>query len=318
MKSKLIILPDQKKYLEADFGLGRSTVAGYYKLEAVNARTGRRRLLADWFPNLITNIGLDRIGNQGSALLRCHIGSGTAAPDVTNTALQSVSATTTSVQSTNRSVVTGPPRYVEVTKVFRFGEGVAAGNQSEIGVGWDTGSALFSRALILDGGGSPTTITIQSNEFLDVSYQLRHYVPLTDGTGTVNINGTDYDWVARASEADSVEWVGNSGIASDFSTWQFRDGAIGAITTIPSGTTASVTGTNASYTNGSYSRQHTINASISQANFAGGIRSARFAEGGASAIRTARYQIEFNPPIPKTSSHTFSLTVSRSWGRAAI
>jgi hypothetical protein len=64
----------------------RSKVAGYYKLEAVKLdKAGNevsRRVVADWFPNLITNQGLNRMGANADYLSNCQVGSGSDAPPI--------------------------------------------------------------------------------------------------------------------------------------------------------------------------------------------------------------------------------------------
>src|SRR5690606_31940294 len=50
-------------------------LCGRFKLEAERP-DGQRRLLADWFPNLITNAGLNRIGTSSGWLTACAVGTG--------------------------------------------------------------------------------------------------------------------------------------------------------------------------------------------------------------------------------------------------
>lgn len=296
----------------------RNTVAGRYKIEAV-ARDGRRRLLADWFPNIITNGGLNRIGSNATQISACHVGTGTAVPAATDTTLGNRIATTNSATASNTVTNGTTPYYVAEQRTFRFGEGVAAGTLSEVGIGWLATSpyTLFSRALILDSGGNPTTITVLSNEFLDVTYELRHYPPLTDASGTVNISGVDYAWLSRASSAGSANWVGGSGLASGFGNAVAYNGTIGSITGTPSGTNDQISVTPASYVDSSYQRDNVISASLTQANLSGGIRSIRLTE-TVSGLGGPIYQIQFTPAIPKISTTQLSLTVRHSWSRASI
>ncbi len=97
------------------------------------------------------------MGSVGDYMSTCMVGSGNAAPAETDTALQARASTSNiNVQSNNSNV---SPRYGWRRRTFRFAAGAAAGNLSEVGVGWTT-TAVFSRALILDGSGNPTTITV--------------------------------------------------------------------------------------------------------------------------------------------------------------
>lgn len=60
-------------------------------------------------------------------------------------------------------------------KSHQFGAGVAAGTWAEIASAPAATGNCFSRALIVDVNGAPTTITILENEFLTVTYVLRSW-----------------------------------------------------------------------------------------------------------------------------------------------
>lgn len=177
---------------------------GYFKIEAINSATGRRRVVADWFPNLITNNGFDQYLNSSvgmnsttGPMAYCRVGSGTATPAVTDSALQSQVASTNTIQSTTLGRASVSPYYAFITRVYRFNPGVATGNLSEIGVAPAATGNLFSRALILDGFGSPTTITVLAGEILDVTYQFRLYAPTSDVTGTITLDGVSTTYTIR-------------------------------------------------------------------------------------------------------------------------
>ena len=147
-------------------------IGGLYKIEAVNAKTGKKRLLADWFPNLITNIGLDRIATNADFMSYCHVGTNSTTPTINDTALRTFVGSTNTITTSTYTVNSTSPYYASFIRVYRFNAGIAIGNLSEVGIGWSatgTGSVLFSRALILDSYGNPTTITFLSDEYLDVT-----------------------------------------------------------------------------------------------------------------------------------------------------
>jgi hypothetical protein len=297
----------------------QTQVAGYFKIEAVKP-DGTRRVLADWFPNLILDQGLDRMGANSDYLNACQVGTGNTAPAVGQTGLVSYTAGTSTTNSTTTGAAADAPYYGWRRNVFRFAAGAAEGNLSEVGVGWSTsGSDLFSRALILDGLGDPTTITVLSDEFLDVTYELRQYAPTADVTGTV-VDGSDsYDFTLRAARATvSTHWGGGLGIASSHQIGQVPffiayTGTLGAVTGQPSGTTASISssgqGVNAAYSASSYQRDFTVSAGLSDINLSGGVRSV--------LIPTTRgeYQCEFDPPIPKDGTKTLVLGFRVTWAR---
>lgn len=291
-------------------------VRGRYKMEAVKA-DGSRRLLADWFDNLVTNNGLDLIGSGGGFINFCLVGSGNTAPTNADTALVSFVAATGS-PSNSSTIQPSTPFFSTLTMVFRFAIGVATGNLSEVGTGPNSSnSSLFSRALILDGGGSPTTITVLSSEALDVTYQIQQYVPLTDVTGSVTVSGVSYAYTARASIAtNGGVWVLNPSDSGGFADIQVFNGAIGAITAGPSGASASTINATSqgSYSAGQKHIDSTFNFGLADGNVSGGIGAVQLVAGRVRGTMGA-YQVGFTPSLPKDGSHTMTLVFRHSWDR---
>ncbi len=289
---------------------------GRFLLEAVNAGDGRRRMLANWFPNLITNNGLDLLGSSPNGWqYTCAVGSGNTPPAVTDTALVTLVASTTSIQSQSATAQSASPYFGTRTSQFNFAAGTATGNLSEIGVG-ATATSLFSRALILDSSGNPTTITVLSNEALYATYQVEQIVPTADVTGTVTIAGVAYDFVARAANATTTGfWAPNTLSGAGASSAYVSNGTIGAITGTISGTVDSNnTVTAGGYTLGSYTQQSTISFGLTDGNVPGGISAMQVTFGGPFEGRGC-FQYSFSPAIPKDASHVLTLTVSTSWAR---
>ena len=293
-------------------------VAGFYKVEAVkvgkNGERGKKRLLADWFPNLITNLGLNKVATTNSWLNSCQVGSGSTTPAFTDTTLDTyVAGVGTPQISSGKETAT--PYYAWSRRVFTFPTGAAEGNLTEIGVGSTTATGnLFSRALIVDEFSSPTTITILSDEILIVTYECRFYPKLIDDIGTViftgSIGGT-YDWIMRSANVGSTWDFGSIAPSmNEFSGWAIYNGDIGAVTAAPSGTSStSFTPTAQSYVSDSYERAYLLSFTTAQGNLSGGIRSLRLRAG------VGDYQWQFDPAIPKTASDTLTFTVKCSWGR---
>ncbi|WP_251258216.1 hypothetical protein, partial [Enterobacter hormaechei] len=142
------------------------------------------------------NAGLDLLGTTDDTYVYtfCRVGSGNTAPAVTDTVLVSQVASSSTQQAINNGVDRSGAFYAWVRRTTRFTTGTAAGTLAEVGVSPTTSGPLFSRALILDSGGNPTTITVLPDETLDVTYELRLYPTLTDATGTVDIAGVTYNW----------------------------------------------------------------------------------------------------------------------------
>lgn len=300
----------------------RATMKGRYKMDAARP-DGRIRPLTGWFDNLITDYGLNYIGTSANQLNYCCVGSGNTAPANGNTALVSLVAGGATVLTTTGTVQPSSPYYGARTNVYQFAQGAAAGNLAEVGVGPNTGGTnLWSRALILDSGGSPTTITVLSDEFLNVTYELQFWPSITDTTGTVVIAGVTYNWTARASAVTSGAWTQNpSGDNMIIGSCTVYNGAIGAITGSPAGSASGAT----SITAGSYSSGSLISTlvgtfGLSQGNFTlpGGVTALSF-NAGTSSNTSGSYQIGFadgsGHGIQKDTSSVMTMTMSMSWGR---
>jgi len=291
-----------------------SKLCGFYKLEAINIKTGKKRLLVDWFPNLITDGGLDKIGTSSAWLSYCHVGTGNTAPANSNTALETFVGSADAYSVTD-GVSGASPYYRWIKKVYRFNPGEATGNLAEVGISWTaaTGS-LFSRALILDGAGSPTTITILSDEYLDVTYECRRYLPESDASSyEITLRGTVHTITGgrAASITSTNSWQMPFSAGAAYNTNGFvYDGTIGAITDSPSGTSSS-TGSESitDYTPGNHYRDWTYSFALTEGNLAGYISAIKVDMAGGV------YQFGVSPDIEKTSDDIMSLTFRASWGR---
>ena len=299
----------------------RNEMAGWFKIEAVKA-DGSRRVLADWFPNLILNQGLDYLAQTNTEAGVTHIGavqvgSSSTAPANGQTALVAYIAGTTNVTANTNGAQASSPYYGWFRRVYRFPQGAAAGNLSEVGVGKTaaTGS-LFSRALILDGGGIPTTITVLADEFLDVTYEIRQYPVIADVTGEVTISGVDYDYVVRPANITNLLYWANGDRAIDNTPTSLGftyTGPIGATTSLPAG---AATGTSvfsySAYTTGNYYRDVKQTWSIAAGNASGGV--------GAIDFYTSRgcFQVSFSPSIPKDNTKILEITMRVSWARKTL
>lgn len=302
-------------------------IAGYFKIEVLNtdangvAIESSRRIAANWQKNLITNNGLDLLcGTNNTLNTYCQVGSGSATPANGDTALQSRIASSSTQQAnsagTNNSV---SPYYGFVQRTYRFVAGVATGNISELGIGPASTGNLFSRALVLDGLGAPTTITLLSDEVLDVVYQLRCYAPSADVTGTLTLGtaGGSYDFTARPigfNSTTSTLWNGNQtgdlyslgGLQSN-NFYTAETNSLSAQTaTYQTGTTAngmSAAGTLATYTTGNFYRDLTLVVDLNYGNFGLGMGFLSM------PMRNCAYQFTFNPRIPKDNTKKFTIVV---------
>lgn len=307
-------------------------VSGHFTIIAHGGKRGRV-VLAD-FDNIILNAGLNYAAGGGTGTISyCQVGTGNTAASATDTALVSRIAGTNTLPSDTMgsgTYVAGSPPYIEGRRTYRFAVGAAAGNLAEVGVGWATSGSLWSRALIVDAGGSPTTITILSDEQLDVVYTLRVYPPSADITGSVTLAGLAYGYTLRASSISGSAWARSpssllDGFVSNFNNNSTKflaySGAIGAVTSTPSGTSASANTSciTASYVNNSYQRAVEYKADLTDANLAAGIKSIQFYMMIYNNVNQfGYYQAEFVAPasiatygtnIPKDATKVLKLTL---------
>lgn len=321
MPDRRILIPKYKDLEMSVQGMG-GRAQGRYKLVAVRP-DGRERPLTGWFNNLITDVGLERLStlNLNNNIARCYVGSGNNPPATTDTGLQTPVANSATWQSYTRGRVTigsAPITaiYSKVNIIYRFAAGVAAGNLSEVGVGTTAvGSNLYSRALILDALGAPTTITVLSDEVLDVYYEHRLYYDLADYAFSVTVSGVVYNGIRRIySSGGAVDnsWNPESEAYAVIRNVDVHNGALGSITSGgPGGSTGGADSTVASaYVPGSKSRRYTSSWGLNSGNVAGGITAMKF-------WHTPGWtQMSFAPAIPKDNTKTLVLVNdSAPWTR---
>lgn len=308
----------------------RQPLAGWFRLK-VRRPDGRVRHDTGWFPNLITDGGLNLLGTSQSWVEACVVGSGSAAPAESDTSLVSeVASTTNRIDRTGGSNQTSD-RYCYGRATFRFAAGAAEGNLAEIGI--ESGSTLFSRALILDGSGSPTTITVLADEALDCVYEVRNYPPLDDVAAEILIGATPHDIVLRVAEVDTWNVLGGglgapigwmAGIATFTGAAVYGStSTLGTVLTQPSGTSFGHSGSsNSSYSPASHFREFSYTWGLTSGNASGGIAAVLVAMGSQPTSGEARaglwYQFSLDPVIPKDGTNNLTLQFRQSWARRSI
>jgi len=288
-----------------------TNLEGRYTLTKIKP-DGSSSIVAE-FPNLITNIGLDRMGTDIDFLNYIYLGTGSATPNFTDTAMSvfKAASNTASVGDNVHIAASVSPYYCQVNIVKRFAAGVATGNLTEVGVGWsNTGesNSIFSRALILDNGANPTSISLLDDEILDVTYTLRWYIPLTD----VNATLSGYTTKIRAANATSTEYYNGWGFNpfSHITTFRISDTDVLAnIDSMEYSYEISPIYTYTPYTAGSHSRTVNVTIPLDLGNYLGGVGSVAIKHG------LGFYQVSFTPKILKDDTKSLSLTFTSSWGR---
>lgn len=300
-------------------------VSGQFVATLWNPEHGVKMRVAT--PNMILNGGMDRFATGATSpetAEHCQIGTSSTAVVATQSALSSwLASSNTLAATTTNGYVAGPPDYNQRVKTFRFAAGVGTGNLAEVGVGWGaSGSTLFSRALFLDGVGSPIVIPKTSIDILDVSYVLRIYPMATDVIGSITISGTAYDYTIRAANVANVSQPHSAeayayGYALNQDPQYSRAAAYTSDLLARTGThyepsDTSYTSANpsrSSYGSGNFYRDLTTVFGIDKANF--NIKKITF--GG--VWHYAAYQCAFASPIVKNNTQSLSLTWRQTWAR---
>lgn len=198
---------------------------------------GRNTITLTGFNNLLSRTGTTRLAIVA--------GSGNATPtesDLILTAYLGKMSTRTSVTtSINNDIGSGPLFYrLTYTATFNPGAfGVSSVNVAEAGVTFteptlgniNSTTLIGAHGLLVDGGGSPTTVAVAPDEYLDIVWEYTEWLP-HDATGTVSIDidgvPTDHTYYVRPAYLGS--WLSGGGwkpttygAASD--TAQFPDPA---------------------------------------------------------------------------------------------
>lgn len=306
----------------------KQCVKGYFRL-VVTHEDGTKEDTG-YFPNLITNQGLDFIGssgvggvgnNTGPSFTYAGVGTGATTPAITDTQLTTQLATQqfpSSAAFPSVTYVAGPPPYWTGILQATFGLGAVIGNIAEVGTGRLSGPTLltYSHALILDSLGHPTTISLGATDTLQVFYELRMYLQTVDTSYSFVMNSVTYSGVWRTADItnppDRYNYVAlNTDATRDIKLTGYN-GTIGATTSVPSGTSGQITNsggqiTKGVYTNGTYYISMVCLAPTGSINLSGGITALMLSYG------MGKFQFSVSPAIPKTNVYTLELDINVSW-----
>lgn len=292
----------------------RNEVGARFKLIVRKADTVVRE--TQWFSNIVLDTGLSRM-SSGEWINRCCVGTGNSQPVASQTMLDSFLASTTARQSTltgaNTSVA---PFYRWARVTWRFGMGVAAGNISEVGMGWDD-SSMWNRARVLDENGAPTTITVLSDEYLDVVAEIRDYPNPLD-TGGFALLDKNNNFVSSHTYEVSP-YIDSSEVQAFFQKVTFSDllvysgGKNPSVTELPNnGIGGTVTASTENPT--ATSIKNVASLELNTAN--GQNQSIKVGWRGILATSNGlSYKFQISPPINKTSTQAVTYTIEMSWGR---
>lgn len=171
---------------------------GKFDLKIENVKTGKVTELKNQ-NNLILNSFFSHIESASSyRFISCLFGSGSQVPAISDTSLQSKvdgrirTGDHTIGKTANQSIENSIFKR-EMTCTMTGSQGEIIGNISELGLSYGSSeSELFTRALIRDSQGQPTTITLTEFDVLTVVYTIGYTIDLTIDSiaeKTIDING---------------------------------------------------------------------------------------------------------------------------------
>lgn len=292
-----------------------------------------------WFPNLVLDRygELIRDGGVGGSVNfdYCELGSSNTAP--ANTDVNVIASLgTRNVRSTVETGWggAGGTEYVYRRKMTRFLEGQNTGNVREMAWhGTSTGNSYcYIRALIVDSGGSPTTIVKGADHILDVWHEMRNYPPTGDATGSIDIyhDGVpeSFDYTVRPvrlTMGGTLGWQA-PGAIEDISTTSTHsaaspDGLVASTTDLTNmvfltglGNAVTTTSKGVGSTSPNWWLQGQIQAGLDSWLITGGIRTVRFDTGNCT------WQVQYSKTsdgtkIQKTNEDRLRLNFHLSWDR---
>lgn len=333
----------------------KQRVKARFKLRAMKGNIIMRE--SAWCPNLIVNGWFNQLFSGPPSLYGiCGFiaGAGTAAAAETDNALVSYLGGGNDYQqgwvTTNSTVA---PRSMTIGVRYRGAEGAVVGNVSEIAMYWATSGigpgptrSIINRARVVDELGTPTSITVLSDEFLEVIWEFTYFaIDGATGTLTVNVNGTPTNFgyeIRPVSMLSTQSWI--AGSVSTFSSNGVRMETSGIpaagasnmrcnlanVNTFGDPSGAGLPAGGSTYTNnfttrvlGAYTlnsktRLTTVRLPLNNGNFAlPGVRTIYLALAGQSdSTPWCTHQMLLDGPIHKTNLQLFDLPINVSMGNA--
>lgn len=333
------------KILEGEISTPKGRLAGQYTIKKYKTGFKEPVQIIGPFDNLITNTGLDAIGSEYCNYV--FVGTGTAAPNVTDDQLGNfVKETNTTVEGGwNSAILRGgsPDYWVQGAGTYRFAQGDATGTFTEVGFGYlappGGGQTIadrhrcFSRALIVDGNGSPNPITVAADEYLDVTYSIKFYPYIgADIVQSLNLSGTSHTVTSRALGVETNNYtVSNPIFYQTFSSSSTRTytgtapgtppalASVTATALLNAGISSNLSTTTEAYIQGSYEMVGTVVGGLDQGNFTYGIRGMTVActttTGTRYGAAAMTFQSTIDPPIMKDGTKVLQFGIKYGWAR---
>lgn len=193
-------------------------IAGEFRC-VVKRKDGSIKTDTGYQKNLILDQGLDFFGGgYGDDMMSYgFVGSRNSLPTADQTNLDNliayVSGSNYGYKNSYDSEKDGDYYRIHRGRKFLF-ENMGDVNISEIGIG-SRSDYLCTRALIKDGNGNPTSITILSDEILELYYYLWEVFDVRDKTYVIKVIkdgiATDYNTIVRLAKVTDYDYIYNDG-----------------------------------------------------------------------------------------------------------
>lgn len=318
------------RFPEAELPGPRLGIRGFFKWEL--KRAGKViRDSGGFYPNLITNIGMDRLGIGPDPLTfmnQAKVGTSPVAPTFADAGCTTpIGPYVIHDTETAPTYVAGPPEYWRKTYTYKWVEAQSNGNLTEIALHMvSAGTPVFAHQLFKDALGNPTVIVKTNLDQLFVTYEWRIYIPAADVNSVVSISGVNYDVTARPCNTTSADAWGNLTLngPADATSIRGNSGESNVLVArVASPNVNNIFNTDASdlsrtlYVNGNYYVENKYVWDIAQANYPTGIGLIAISSAGGSVNPSGNYyQFCFvTTKLPKTNVKKLTLFIRRSWVR---
>lgn len=300
-----------------------NTARGEYMLSVL--RGGEEILRTPWRPNIITNAGLDSLAQTGSNATwgGLAVGTGTDPVEPTDVALASQLAHVGGSFS-YLGVVSG--NTCTHTAVFTFPLGAVVGNISELGIKTYNSTPTFTRALVTDTNGSPTSVTVTAADQLVVTYRIVFTVDQSIQTATVVDPNSSISYTIQCgmeAMAPNFDLYGISGSSlgtpyNSTGNFSIVGGTFGGPGEPPSGgvsqpiPASTISDISPPYAPGTFQQEAVMRFSAAATSLdRDDINIIRTR----SYVPTANIKFHFDPPFRKPATYTCELGWIISWGR---
>lgn len=301
----------------------KSRLRGEFKAILYNA-DGSIAEETDWNSNIIVDNGLIIYGTT-AWYTWCTIGSNSTGPATSNTTIGSQLGSSVSGGSNPMPFIDYPrppvapdwERYSILKWRFDAGNGTGLVNEFTVGAA-NGGTNIFCRHVL------PSTITKGADQALDIFYRFYVYIDSTAQTGSVTVDGINYDWEFKPVARNNYNYTlfAQADLITSFAPIAYDDSGVGGTdTSVPTGDSVSHNTPESVITTGSGSGYKDIEIKMGLDQFVTAtdeIRYIVFYNSSRHVFQltlTATSGGDVGGPLPKDETEILTFTTKLAWGR---